>query len=138
MKTYIVDANLILRFLTGAPESQATLAAEFFQNGEDGAFAVSISPIVVAETVFVLTGKTYGCSREVVSDQLTRFLTNPAFCVEDSSVLLDALRLFGEKNVDFVDAYLAADALASGTAVASFDRDFRKFDGLDLMLLAAE
>jgi len=78
MKTYNVDTNLILRFLTGMPEHHAKLAAEFFQQGEDGKHQVQITPIVVSEVVFVLTGKIYGCSRIEVADQLLQFLSNPA------------------------------------------------------------
>ena len=136
MKVYHVDANLILRFLTGEPENHAEAAAEFFRQGESGKFAVRISPIVVAEVVFVLTGKIYGCSREDVAVQLTQFLSNPAFKVVESEMLVKALELFKTCNVDFADAYLAADALVSGASVVSFDRDFTKFKGIDLMLLS--
>ncbi len=136
MKTYNVDANLILRFLTGKPENHAKLAAEFFQQGENGKFEVHISPIIVAEVVFVLTGKIYGCSREHVADQLTQFLSNPAFKVMEYEILVKALELFKTYNIDFADTYLAAKALISGASVASFDKDFTKIKKVDLMLLS--
>jgi predicted nucleic acid-binding protein len=36
------------------------------------------------------------------------------------------------------DAYLASHALAGGMRLVSFDRDFRRFPGLDLLLLGTE
>ena len=74
MKSYIVDTNLILRFLTGEPVSQAKLAAEFFQQGENDKILLHISPIVVAETVFVLTGKIYGCAKADVYCRASQFV----------------------------------------------------------------
>jgi predicted nucleic acid-binding protein len=37
-----------------------------------------------------------------------------------------ALRLFGERSVDFADAYLAALSLSLTLPVATFDHDLRK------------
>jgi len=135
MKIYNVDTNLILRFMTGVPEDHAKLAAEFFQQGEDGKLVVQISPIVVSEVVFVLTGKIYGCSRADVAEQLLQFLSNPAFEVQELEILGKALELFKAHNIDFADAYLAATAQLSGIAVASFDRDFKKIKGIDTLIL---
>jgi predicted nucleic acid-binding protein len=136
MKRYIVDTNLILRFLTGEPENHAKLAAEFFQQGEDGKILLLISPIVIAETVFVLTGKVYGCARDEVSDQLLQFLSNPYFKVQEFEVIAKALSLFKAHQIDFADAYLAAMALLSGASVATFDKDFTKIKGLDALILS--
>jgi predicted nucleic acid-binding protein len=35
-----------------------------------------------------------------------------------------------------MDAYLAAFAIAGGHRLLAFDRDFRQFEGLDLVLLS--
>lgn len=138
MKVYNVDANLILRFLTGSPENHAGLAAEFFQQGESGKFEVKISPIVVAEVVFVLSGKIYGCDRAEIANQLTQFLSNPVFKVVELETLIKALEFFSTYKIDFADAYLAADALVSGASVASFDKDFTKIKEIDLMLFSTK
>ncbi len=135
MKTYHVDTNLILRFLTGAPEGHAKLAAEFFQHAEDGKHLIQISPIVVSEVVFVLTGKIYGCSRVDVAEQLLQFLSNPSFNVLEFEAMVKTLELFRTHTIDFADAYLAATAQLSGVAVATFDRDFKKVKGLDALIL---
>lgn len=136
MKEVVVDTNLILRFLTGDPENQARLAAEIFQQGELGELSLRIPAIVVAEVVFVLTGKVYGISRDKVAIQLDRFLSSPSLRVEERDVLLKALSLFGQHKIDFADAYLAALALSSGNTVVTFDRDFSKIDGLEAQILS--
>lgn len=53
-----------------------------------------------------------------------------------AKVLEDALDRFATKNVDFLDAYLAAQALAMEVPVSTFDKDFRKIPrALSLKLL---
>ena len=136
MKTYLVDTNVILRFLTGEPESQARQAAQLFQHCENGDALLKISPIVIAEVVFVLTGKIYKLRRNVVAEQLEVFLSNPSFQVQELDETLLALKLFKAHPIDFADAYLAASAQLAGDAVASFDKDFKKIDGLDFQLLS--
>jgi predicted nucleic acid-binding protein len=42
-------------------------------------------------------------------------------------VHLEALKRYKDTKVHFVDCLMAASADAQNTAVASFDRDFRKF-----------
>jgi predicted nucleic acid-binding protein len=135
MKRYIVDTNLILRFLTGEPASHAKLAAELFQQGEDGKIQLHISPIVVAETVFVLTGKIYGCARSDVADQLLQFLGNPSFKVQEMDEIVKAVTLFKAHKIDFADAYLAAKALISDASIATFDKDFAQIKGLESLIL---
>lgn len=136
MKTYLVDTNVILRFITREPETQAQQAAQFFQQCENGEALLKFSPIVIAEVVFVLTGKIYGFRRNVVAEQLQRFLSNPSFQVHDLDEILLALKLFKSHAIDFADAYLAASAQLSGETVASFDKDFRKIEGLDFQLIS--
>jgi toxin-antitoxin system PIN domain toxin len=45
------------------------------------------------------------------------------------------LRYSGPTNKLIADAYLAAVAIASSRRLVTFDRGFRQFDGLDLLLL---
>lgn len=133
MKTVLVDTNIILRFLTGEPTAQAEKVRRLVARSESGDCRLRIVPLVVAEVVFVLSGRYYEFPREKVARTLIQFLETPDFEVEKRDVLIAALKLFMQKKIDYVDAYLAADAWISGEALASFDKDFRKVPGLDLM-----
>ena len=125
--------NIILRFLTGEPAAQAEKVRHLVGQCETGDFRLRIVPLVVAEVVFVLSGRYYGFSREDIARALIQFLETPDFEVENRDVLIPALKLYAEKKIDWVDAYLAAEAMVFGEALASFDKDFRKVSGLDLM-----
>jgi len=118
-----VDANVVLRLLTGQPEAQAQAAAALMARADAGELRLRICPLVVAEVVWVLTSA-YDVPRAQVADVLTSFLASGGLVVEDGMLLAVALAQMAEQRVDFVEAYLAAKARLSGAPVATFDRDF--------------
>ena len=132
MKRYLLDTNLLVRFLTGEPEGMAERARALVTANEAGEISLRIVPLVVAEVVFVLTGRHYGHARADVARALLGFLESPTLDVVGRDTLLRALRLYRDHPIDFVDATLAAEAELTGIGVATFDRDFRRIPGLDL------
>jgi len=119
-----VDADVVLRLLTGQAQAQA--AAALMARADAGELRLRLCPLVVAEVVWVLTSA-YDVSRERVADVLTSFLASGGLVVEEGMLLVAALAQMAEQRVDFVDAYLAAKAGLSWAPVATFDGDF---DGL--------
>lgn len=132
MKSCLVDTNLIIRFLTGEPEEQAARVKHLFAANESGELNLIVIPLVVAEVVFVLSGKVYGYGREEVASALIPFLQSPSLDVEKRNVVLLALTLYRNHSIDYVDACLAAEARLSDCAVASFDTDFKKIPKVTL------
>lgn len=132
MKSCLVDTNLIIRFLTGEPEKPAVRAKDLFAANESGELTLKVVSLVVAEVVFVLSGKVYGYDRDEVVSALIPFLQSPSLDVEKREVVLLALKLFRDHPIDYVDACLAAEARLAGHAVASFDADFKKIPKLRL------
>lgn len=78
MKPCLVDTNLIVRFLTGEAEKQAARAKGLFAANESGELTLKAVPLVVAEVVFVLSGKVYGYERNEVASALIPFLQSPS------------------------------------------------------------
>lgn len=132
VKACLIDTNLIIRFLTGEPEKQAESSKALFAANESGDLALKLVPLVLAEVVFVLSGKVYGYRRDEVASALIAFVQSPSLDVEKREVALLALALFRDYPIDYVDAYLAAEARTAGHAIASFDTDFRKIPKLDV------
>jgi len=118
-----VDANVILRLLTGQPEEQAQASAALMRRADAGELRLRIAPLVVAEVVRVLTSA-YAMPVERVAAVLREFLASGGLVVEEGMLLFATLSEMVAQRVDFVDAYLAAKARHSGCAVATFDGDF--------------
>ncbi len=125
VSSWWLDANVLLRFLTGAPPELAGRAAGLLERAQRGEVLLRVHAVVVAETVWVLESF-YEYSKEDISGALIPLLEQPALRVEGARTVVRALEVMSERNVDFADALLAEMARSRGEGVASFDRDFRK------------
>ncbi len=124
MKVWI-DANVILRLLTGEPEAMASSAQKLFQRAERGELTLHLSTLVAAEVVWVL-GSYYRVPRPRIAELVTQIAMAEGVECEQRGLLVDALALMVEKNVDLIDAYLARLAASDDGLVASFDRNFAR------------
>ncbi len=122
-----VDANVLLRFLTGDPPDLARRASGLLEEAEQTGIPLRVHSVVVAETVWVLQSF-YGYSKGEISGALIPLLEQPALKVEGARTMIRALEIMAESNVDFADALLAGTARSQGEGVTSFDKDFRKLD----------
>lgn len=122
-----VDANVLLRFLTGDPPELAGRASRLLEKAERDGIPLRVHSMIVAETVWVLQSF-YGYSKDEISGVLVPLLEHPALRVEGARTVVRTLETMASSNVDFADALLAETARSHGEGVASFDKDFRKLD----------
>ncbi len=87
---------------------------------ENGAFTL---PEVIAEVVYVLKG-VYKIERQEIAGVLIEFLDD--VIVENQNVVKEALFLFCETSLDFVDCILIARHRVLGDEIASFDKKLNK------------
>jgi predicted nucleic acid-binding protein len=115
-----------MRFLTGEPEEMAKSAAGLMRRAEAGEVLLVLSPLVVAEMVWVLKSF-YRRSANEIARVLVPLLSADGLEVEDREILVRSLELARDKNVDFADAVLALQAVRNGEVVCTFDEtDFRR------------
>jgi predicted nucleic acid-binding protein len=130
VKRLRVDANVLLRFLTGEPEVMAESAARLMRRAEEGEVLLILSPLIVAEIVWVLKSF-YRRTAAEIAHVLVPLLSADGLEVKDREILAGALELARDKNVDFVDAVIALEAVRNGEEVCSFDEtDFRRLPAI--------
>jgi len=130
MKRAYVDANVILRFITNDPPDMAEEAARLFGLAEDGRIELVVDEMVIAEVVWVLQSY-YGFKADEIAPTLRSFLVSDSIISDRKTELMQALVLFEEKKVDFVDALAAVRMVACGvTDIYSFDRHFDRLQGV--------
>jgi predicted nucleic acid-binding protein len=122
-----VDANVVLRLVTGKPEAQARAAAALMARADAGEVRLRLCPLVVAEVVWVLVSA-YGLAPADVASVLTSFLASGGLIIDEGMLLASALDVMADKRVDFVDAYLSVKARLADAPVATFDSDFDRLD----------
>jgi predicted nucleic acid-binding protein len=113
-----LDANVLIRHLTGDPPALARRASAFLATADE----LLLPDLIVAEVVYVLESF-YEVERARVVELVRAVIGFPAIVVVDVPLLLRALEVYELARIDFAEAYLVASAEASGVgAIASFDR----------------
>ena len=127
MKRLILDTNVLVRFLVQDDARQATAATRLIKDAQSGVYELLLDRMVLAELVYVLMSH-YKQTRVDVANTALAIVRSPYVRVEREPELVDSLLRFRDHGVDWVDAWLAATGASSGLDLASFDRDFDKFN----------
>ncbi|MCD8020355.1 MAG: PIN domain-containing protein [Clostridiales bacterium] len=113
----LIDANVILRYLL---RDDLQMAEEAKKIIDEGAFTL---PEVLAEVVYVLKG-VYNVERMEIKDTLIEFLDEVT--IENRESMCEALSLYGETSLDFVDCILIARHRVLKEEITSFDQKLNK------------
>ncbi len=116
----IVDANIVLRYLLNDTEALSERAADLLENNE-----VFVPNEVIAEIVYVLE-KVYKVENNEISSALMELFDYGNLQVSDIQIVNAALRLYGERRLDFVDTLLYAYNKVGNHKVYTFDKKLNK------------
>ena len=116
--TAFVDANVLVRHLTGDPHAMAECATAFLAAEPE----LYLADLIVAETIYVLESF-YKAPREQIAEAMRSLLAMRSMITVDPASLLRAIEVYEVDRLDFAEAYLVACAESTGVGrVASFDR----------------
>lgn len=132
-KRFYADTNIFIRYLTNDPPDQAARARKIFEQVSAGAFELFICDLVAAEIIYVLES-VYELKKSEISEKLLAIAELDNVVMENRAIILEALELYKEKNLDFTDAYTASHIKKSAhTKICTFDDDFKKLDFLEII-----
>jgi predicted nucleic acid-binding protein len=126
---YLLDANILLRFLTNDHRDHSPAAKKLLIDAGSGKISLRIPFIAITEAVFTLQ-RHYEIDRADIGRELLKLLTAPGITLTCPHWVLEAVEDYQMRNVSFGDACLAAEAKADHIPVVSFDRGLDKFPGL--------
>ncbi|HEY6525835.1 MAG TPA: PIN domain-containing protein [Solirubrobacteraceae bacterium] len=116
--TAFLDTNVLIRHLTGDPPEMAARATAALAGADD----LLLTDLVVAECVYVLESF-YEVERRRVAELMRSAIALSTIKTLEPAILLRALEVYELERLDFAEAYLVAQAEATGVnAVLSFDR----------------
>jgi len=113
-----LDTNYIVRYLTNDNEEMATIAENIILNKNP-----YISNEVLAEVIYVLIG-IYEIPKQDVSDMLIQLISFKNIQVENKIIVINALQIFQNKNLDFVDCLLCS--YSKNDEIKTFDKKLLK------------
>lgn len=128
-----VDTNLFLRYLTNDVPEQADAVERLLGRAEAGELRLVTNRLVVAEIVWTLESF-YKKTKAEVRDAVLAILNTPGLEVEVHDQILQAAVWYAEKNVDFIDACIAAQLFDDGLgSIYTFNRKhFGRFPHLQV------
>ncbi|MFA6293398.1 MAG: PIN domain-containing protein [Victivallales bacterium] len=133
MKEIYVDANVFLRFVLWDPPELAGEAEKFFRNSIEGREKLVTSDLVIAEIVWTLESF-YEKSKSQIAEFVQGILSTPNLTVENADLVAVAVKIYEEKNVDFIDAYSYAYMKKHKiSGIKTFDRKhFKRFPDIEM------
>ncbi len=109
---------MLIRHLTGDPPQMAARATWALASSDE----LLLADVIVAECVYVLESF-YEVPRERVAELMRAAIALPAMKTLDPATLLRALEVYEVDRLDFAEAYLVAQAEATGVnQILSFDK----------------
>ena len=117
----LIDANLILRFLTEDVTEQTNLVKKLFAQPH----GLILTDLTAAEVVWVLKS-VYKLPKQDITEKFL-YLLNLNIFIANYTLLNKALELFNNYNISFADAYLVAYAEKENLdGIYSFDKGLDK------------
>jgi predicted nucleic-acid-binding protein len=113
-----LDTNYIIRYFMNDNEEMASIAEEAIMNRE-----LFISNEVLSEVVYVLEG-VYNLERKKIASVLVDLLMFDNIFTLNENVVTEALKIYAQKKLDFVDCLLCAYSIED--EVLSFDKKLIK------------
>lgn len=128
-----IDTNLFLRYLTNDIPEQADAVDALLQQAETGTVQLYTNRLVIAEIVWTLE-RFYKKTKPEVRDAVLAILNTSGLSVEARDQLLQAAVWYEEKNLDFIDACIAAELFEAGPdTIYTFNRKhFGRFPFLNV------
>ena len=112
-KSAWLDTNVVLRFLIRDHEEYYIAAKDLLAKAEKGELCFLLHPLTVAELVWTLESF-YEYGKEEIANTLLGFIDARGIEVPEKEITRKALLDYADKNVDYLDAYLAAYASQIG------------------------
>ena len=131
MENKFVDTNIFLRYLTGDDRPKYERCRRLFKRAVEGELGLSTSVMVIAELIWTLLSY-YKVPKAEVVEKVSVIIGSENIFIPDKNLLADALVLYAQKNIDFIDAYNAVFMKYHGfREIYSYDEDFEMIEDIE-------
>ena len=131
-KVYLIDTNVILRYLLGDHAKLSPKAEAFMVDVSARKKKAEIPDVVILECIYVLE-KYYEIPRSEVVEKLSGILNFSGIANPHKSITLQALVKYENSTIDFVDCLLATLS-SPNKPVISFDKDIERLNAFQEVL----
>ena len=125
MKKVFIDTNVFLRFLLADHKTQSPATKKLFTEAKNGKIILITHSLVIAEIIFTLDSF-FNLSKKEIIKKINIILLFKELEIVEKNVLLQSITFYKQKNIDFIDTFIASFAFKNKIDICSFDRDFDK------------
>ena len=131
MKTYVLDASALYRFLTGGPGAEVVTG--LFRDGRDADEPLRMSVVNWGEVYYTIARSQGFTETTKVMDRVQMLPLTILYANE--AVTTQAARLKAGHGLPYADCFAAATAGTASILVTSDVKDFKKIPGLHILAL---
>ena len=125
-----LDTNIFIRFLTDDVPEKVDACEEIFKKAVEKQETLFTTELVIAEIVWVLESF-YELQKNEIQDKVEKILNTPNLICPHKDLILNALILYSEKNIDYIDACNALILKENGIEeLYSYDKHYDRIDWL--------
>lgn len=125
-----VDTNIFLRFLVNDDTGKADACEALFRKAIAGKEPLFTSDMVIAEIIWVLESY-YELEKHDIREKVEKILNTQNLSCTNKEIIINALSLYVEKNIDYIDAYNAFLLnVHKINEIYSYDKHFDRVDWL--------
>lgn len=126
MNKLFVDTNVLIRLIVKDDEEKFKAIIELVKKVENNELTLIIPTVVIAECCWLLKSF-YILDKYKINEYLIDIIESENVEPEEEYVI-EALRLYSEKNVDFADALLSVKAKGKSPVLTWDNKDFKKLN----------
>ncbi|MGA7876917.1 MAG: PIN domain-containing protein [Desulfoferrobacter sp.] len=125
-----VDTNVFLRFLVNDDSQKADACEMLFKRAIEGEEALFTTDMVVAEIIWVLESY-YKLNMKEIREKVEKILNTKNLECLNREIIINALAVSEEANIDYIDAYNAYMLKTRGiTELYSYDSHYDRLSWL--------
>ena len=125
MKTFLVDTDVLLRYLLGDIPEQSEVVDRYLLQAKENKIKLLVPALAIVEAFYVL-GRLYKKPKDEISRVLSSVINTHYISVEDRGVLIEALETIAEHNISFVDSLIMIMAKTKNHQLLTFDKKLQK------------
>ncbi|OGL44089.1 MAG: hypothetical protein A2161_16935 [Candidatus Schekmanbacteria bacterium RBG_13_48_7] len=125
-----IDTSIFIRYLTDDIPEKAEACERLFRKTVALNEELITTELIIAEIIWVLESY-YEITKEDVREKVEKILNTPNLRCENKDLILRALAIYSEKNIDYVDAYNAVFMKDHDLdRIYSYDKHYDRVDGI--------
>lgn len=129
------DTNIFVRALTRDDPTQTKAAHNLLKRIQTGDLKLVINDVILTELIWVLSSKRFGLSHSDISSMIQALVNTDGIEVRHADMgenVLESLKLFVDKNIDYTDAYIGSWMKKNGIAtIYTFNtKHFNRIEGI--------